>query len=158
MSHSCSNTGIFINYRKPLVSILWDYQNVPQKNNSDALLKFANSKGNLIDYKVYDNWENPNCKETKKFLEGQGWECVNVQNKIKNAVDFKITREFGRLSSSSLSPNIFIIISGDQFVEILIEDLPQSRQGIVFARKGSYHPKIKQIAHEFQFIEDFVKK
>lgn len=134
--------------QKLRVSIHWDYENVPQVNRAKDLFLFARSLGEVKNAKVYSKWgASPN--QVKNTLEVDGFECIDVPHRIKNAVDFKLILDCGSDNS-----DIIIIVSGDCYVQILLDDWKQKKKVIVFARKGSVDNTLKDRADEFYFIEE----
>ncbi|HEY9296018.1 MAG TPA: hypothetical protein VIQ31_06530, partial [Phormidium sp.] len=43
--------------QQDLVSIYWDYENIPNAKQAKNLLLFAASLGYVVTRKVYDNWQ-----------------------------------------------------------------------------------------------------
>ncbi len=140
--------------QKPLVSIHWDYQNIPDPKLANYLLIFAGSLGYVITKNVYNNWELAK-KSDKQILETSGWECINESRSRKNAVDFKLVINCSGEASRSLYSHIFIIVTGDSYSEILIEELQkQGKKVIVIARKGSVNEKLKELNIKFLFVDE----
>lgn len=140
-----------------LVSISWDYQNIPNAKLAQNLLLFATSLGYVVNRKVYDNWEMKNKTITEIFGK-LGFECINVSQRIKNAVDFYLFGDCCAEAASSVYPHIFIIVSGDCYCELLIDKLQaKGKKVIVFARKGNERKTLENKADKFYFLEDLPK-
>lgn len=140
--------------QKPLVSIYWDYQNIPDPKLANYLLIFAGQLGYVITKNVYNNWESAK-KSDKQSLETSGWECINESRNSKNAVDFKLVINCSGEASRSLYLHTFMIVSGDSYSEILIEELQkQGKEVLVIARKGSVNEKLKKLNIQFHFVDE----
>lgn len=145
-----------ITQQKPLVSIYWDYQNIPSAKLAKDLRFFASLRGYVMKSKVYDNWDQQS-KKAKVILKGLSFECINVSLNIKNAVDFNLSIDCCNEASSSSYPHTFIILSGDGYGEILLHKLREKdKKVIIFARKGNEWKNLK-IADEFHFIDELTK-
>ncbi len=141
------------NRRQPLVSIHWDYQNVPNAAIGEKVLNFASSLGYVVTRKIYNNWEA--SSKTKQLLEELDFECIHVSKCIKNAVDFKLVIDCTCECSSYLSPDIVILICGDGYGEILLDELqPKRKKVIIFARKGSENKNLHELADEFYYVDE----
>lgn len=144
------------NRRQPLVSIYWDYQNIPDAKIAEYLLSFASIKGYVVTRKAYNNWGI--SSKAKKILENLYFSCVDVRQTIKNAVDFKLVIDCTSECSSYLSPDIVIIVGGDCYGEILLDELhPKSKKVIILARKGSEDKNLRSQADEFHYVDDLPK-
>lgn len=145
------------NQQQPLVSIYWDYQNIPSAKLAKHLLIFAGSRGYLISRKVYNNWERQNKKD-KAMLDDLMFECVNVSSQIKNVVDFDLSMDCCNEAFNSLYQHLFIIVSGDGYAEILLHKLKdKGKKVIIFARQGNESKNLKKIADEFYFMDELHK-
>ncbi|MEH2441982.1 NYN domain-containing protein [Nostoc sp.] len=140
-----------ISLQQDLVSIYWDYQNISDTKIADDLLLFASSLGFIANRKVYSNW----CEgsKAKSVLASLDFDCIHVCYNFKNAVDFKLVMDCGHDSS-----DIVILISGDSYCEILIDDLHlNSKKVIIFAHEKSAKLSLKNIADLFYFVDDLPK-
>ncbi|AFY45396.1 NYN domain-containing protein [Nostoc sp. PCC 7107] len=135
-------------WQQPLVSIYWDYQNVSNIKIAKDSLLLANSLGCINNRKVYSNW--CNASKLKKVLESLDFDCIHVGNKFKNAVDFKIAIDCVRDNS-----DIAILISGDSYCEILIDDLHlKSKKVVILAQEKSVRNSLKFIADKFYYTSE----
>lgn len=147
------HSGVQINRRQPLVSIHWDYQNISNAAIAEDVLIFASLQGYVVTRKIYNNWE-ISSKE-KQHLEKLDFECIHVSQRIKNAVDFKLVIDCTCECSSYLSPNIVILICGDGYGEILLDELqPKRKEVIIFARKGSENKNLHKLADKFYYVDE----
>lgn len=140
-----------ISLQQYLVSIYWDYQNISDIKIAKDLLLFASSLGFIANRKVYSNW----CEQSKAklVLASLDFECIHVCQKFKNAVDFKLVMDCGCDSS-----DIVILISGDSYCEILIDDLQiNGKKVIIFAHEKSAKLSLKNLADLFYFVDDLPK-
>ncbi len=145
--------GLQISRRQPLVSIHWDYQNISNAKIAKDVLIFASSLGYVVSRKVYSYWES--SSKAKQVLEGLDFECIHVLPRIKNAVDFKLVMDCACECSSYLSPDIVILMCGDCYGEILLDELQhKSKKVIVLARKGSEHKNLRERANAFYYIHE----
>lgn len=144
------------NRKQPLVSIHWDYQNIPDGKIAESLLKFASLRGYVVTRKAYHNWGDTN--KDKKVLADLDFTCINVSSSIKNAVDFKLVIDCTSECSSYLSPDIVIVVSGDCYSEILLNELhPKRKKVIILARKGSEYKNLRSLADEFYYVDELPK-
>lgn len=140
-----------ISLQQYLVSMYWDYQNISDTKIAKDLLLFASSLGSIAKKKVYSNW----CEQSKakSVLSNLDFDCIHVNPKFRNAVDFKLVMDCGGDSS-----DIVILISGDTYCEILIDDLRSNgKKVIVFARQKSAKLSLKNLADMFYFVDDLPK-
>ncbi|MEH2231390.1 MAG: NYN domain-containing protein [Nostoc sp.] len=140
-----------ISLQQDLVSIYWDYQNIPDTKIAKDLLLFASSLGFIAKRKVYSNW----CEgsKAKSVLATLDFDCIDVCHKFKNAVDFKLVMDCGSDTS-----DIVILISGDSYGEILIDDLRRNgKKVIVFAHQKSAKLSLNNLADMFYFVDDLPK-
>lgn len=152
-NHRTSNRSI--DQQQALVSIYWDFQNIPNEKQANNLLLFAGSLGYVVTRKVYDNWQQRNKVSQKSTLVNHGWECVNVSQNIKNAVDFHLSAECFSEASNSPYQHTFISVSGDGYGEILIDKLhDKGKKVIIVARKGNDRLTLKKLADQFYFIDE----
>lgn len=155
-THQTSNGSIY--QQQALVSIYWDYQNIPTLKRSPDLLLFANQFGYVVNRKVYDNWQQQQNKAAQVNLCSQNFECCHVSQNIKNAVDFHLSADCFSEASSSLYPHTFIIVSGDGYGEILIQKLHEKgKKVIIVARKGNDSHNLKKLADRFYSIDELPK-
>ncbi|MEH2256968.1 NYN domain-containing protein [Nostoc sp.] len=140
-----------ISLQQDLVSMYWDYQNISNTKIAKNLLLYASSLGFIAKRKVYSNW----CEgsKAKSVLATLDFDCIDVCHKFKNAVDFKLVMDCGSDSS-----DIVILISGDSYCEILIDDLRcNGKKVIVFARQKSAKLSLNNLADMFYFLDDLPK-
>ena len=144
--------GVQTNRRQPLVAIHLDYQNIPDARIAEDVLSFASSLGYVVTRNVYNNWQA--SSKAKKVLEGLDFDCVHVSLPIKNAVDFKLVTECTSECSSYLSPEIVILITGDDYGNFLLDELqPKSKKVIIFARRGSEDKNLPKRADKFYYVD-----
>ncbi|MDZ8139767.1 MAG: NYN domain-containing protein [Nostoc sp. DedQUE04] len=140
-----------ISLQQDLVSMYWDYQNISDPKIAKDLLLFASSLGFIAKQKVYSNW----CKQSKAklVLSNLDFDCIHVYQKFRNAVDFKLVMDCGGDSS-----DIVILISGDSFCEIVIDNLRRNgKKVIIFARPESAKLSLINLADMFYFVDDLPK-
>ena len=138
-----------------LVSIYWDYENMPNAKKAKDLLTFASLQGYLLSKKVYANWNDHKYKKAKEILDALDFDCITVSHEIKNAVDFYVSIDCSSEASSSLYPHIFIIVTGDGYSEILLNKLrDKGKKVIIVAREDNDRATLKNLADEFHFLED----
>lgn len=158
MKNNHSIIGKEISQQQSLVSAYWDYQNIPDVKQANNLLLFAASLGYVVTRKVYDkNWqqENKGSQKRQRIFVDLGFECVNVSQKIDNAVDFSLFFDCSGEAAISLYPHTFIIVSGDGNGEILIPKLQdKGKKVIIFARPGNENKTLKSLANEFYFLDE----
>jgi uncharacterized LabA/DUF88 family protein len=154
-THRTSNGLIY--QQQALVSIYWDYQNIPTLKLSPDLLLFANKFGYVVNRKVYDNWKQRN-QAAQVTLRSQNFECFHVSQNIKNALDFHLSADCFSEASNSPYQHIFIIVSGDGYGEILIDKLhDKGKKVIIVARKGNDRLTLKKLADQFYFVDELPK-
>jgi hypothetical protein len=147
------HSGVQKKRRQPLVSIHWDYQNISKAAIAEHVLSFASSLGNVVTRKAYSNWEA--SRKPKQVLESLDFECIHVAQRIKNAVDFKLVIDCTCECSSYLSPDIVIIICGDGYGEILLDELQLKRKKVIIvARKGSENKNLHELADKFYYVDE----
>ena len=157
MTDNHRTTGLQTSQSQPLVSIYWDYQNVPISKLAKDLLVFASELGCVVNRKVYNNWGKQN-KEAQETLRCLNFDFSHEPLKIKNAVDFNLFGDCCSEGSSSLYPHTFIIVSGDGYGEILIRKLQdKGKKVIIVAVKGKEKPTLKKLADQFYFIDELPK-
>ncbi|MEG4917362.1 NYN domain-containing protein [Microcoleus sp. B7-D4] len=157
MTDNHRTTGQQKSQSQPLVSIYWDYQNIPDYKRAKDLLLFASGLGYVVNQKVYDNWKqrNKTAQETLDYLKFQRFD---VSLNIKNAVDFYLSMNCCSEASMSSYPHTFIIVSGDGYGEILIHDLHEKgKKVIIVARKGNDSHNLKKLADRFYLIDELPK-
>ncbi len=147
--------------QQALVSIYWDYQNIPYVKQAKNLLLFATSLGYVVTRKVYDkNWqqENKGSQKRHRTFVNLGFECVEVFQKIDDAVDFSLVFDCSGEAAISLYPHTFIIVSGDGNGEILIPKLQnKGKKVIILARPGNENKNLARLANEFYFVNELPK-
>ncbi|EGK88719.1 NYN domain-containing protein [Microcoleus vaginatus] len=154
-NHPTSNPST--EQQQALVSIYWDYQNIPNAKQANNLLLFANSLGYVVNRKVYDNWQQGNKDSQKRTFVNLGFECVNVPHSIKNAADFSLSIDCYGEATSSLYPHLFIVLSGDGYCEILIPKLQnKGKKVIILARQGNERKSLKKLADKFYFVDEIL--
>ena len=154
-THLTSNGLIY--QQQALVSIYWDYQNIPTLKLAQDLLLLASEFGYVVNRKVYDNWQQRN-KAAQVTLRSLNFECFHVSQNIKNAVDFHLSADCFSEASSSLYPHTFIIVSGDGYGEILIQKLQdKGKKVIIVARKGNDSHNLKKLADRFYLVDELPK-
>ena len=152
--------GKQISQQQSLVSIYWDYQNIPDKKLANNLLLLGNSVGYVVNRKAYDYWEKSHkvYQEKKRTLVNLGWECVNVSQTIKNAADFSLLFDCSNEAAISPYSHTFIIGSGDGYNEILIPKLQdKGKKVIIVARRDSKNKNLERLANEFYFLDELPK-
>ena len=157
-NHRTSNRSI--DQQQALVSMYWDYQNIPNEKQANNLLLFAASLGYVVTRKVYDNWqqENKSCQKRQRTFVNLGFECVNVPQQIPDAVDFSLFFDCSGEAAISLYPHTFIIVSGDGYGEILIPKLQnKGKKVIIFARPGNKNKNLERVADGFYFVDELPK-
>ncbi len=157
-NHRTSNRSI--DQQQALVSMYWDYQNIPNAKQANNLLLFAASLGYVVTRKVYDNWqqENKSCQKRQRTFVDLGFECVNVPQKIKNAADFSLLFDCSGEAAISLYPHTFIIVSGDGYGEILIPKLrDKGKKVIILALQDKENKNLERLANEFYFLDELLK-
>jgi len=143
--------------QQALVSIYWDYQNIPTLKLAQDLLLLASGFGYVVNRKVYDYWEQRN-KAAQVTLRSLNFECSHEPVKIKNAVDFNLFGDCCSEGSSSLYPHTFIIVSGDGYGKILIRKLQEKgKKVIIVARKGNDSHNLKKLADRFYLVDELPK-
>lgn len=150
--------GKEISQQQSLVSIYWDYQNIPDGKQANNVSLFADSLGCVVNRKVYDNWQQGNKISQKRILVNLGFDCVTVSQKIRNAVDFRLSIDCSGEAASSLYPHLFIVVSGDGYGEILIPNLKEKgKKVIIVARQGNENKTLKSLADKFYFVDELPK-
>jgi len=150
--------GKEISQQQSLVSIYWDYQNIPDGKQANNVSLFADSLGCVVNRKVYDNWQQGNKVSQKRILVNLGFDCVTVSQKIRNAVDFRLSIDCSGEAASSLYPHLFIVVSGDGYGEILIPNLKEKgKKVIIVARQGNENKTLKMLADGFYFLDELPK-
>ena len=161
MTDNHRTTGKQKSQSQPLVSIYWDYQNIPYVKQAKNLLLFAASLGYVVTRKVYDkNWqqENKGSQKRHRTFVNLGFECVEVFQKIDDAVDFSLVFDCSGEAAISLYPHTFIIVSGDGNGEILIPKLQnKGKKVIILARPGNENKNLARLANEFYFVNELPK-
>jgi uncharacterized LabA/DUF88 family protein len=144
--------------QQALVSIYWDYQNIPDGKQANNVSLFADSLGCVVNRKVYDNWQQGNKVSQKRTFVNLGFDCVTVSQKIRNAVDFRLSIDCSGEAASSLYPHLFIVVSGDGYGEILIPSIQEKgKKVIILARQGNENKNLKKVADRFYFVEELPK-
>ncbi|MEG3849712.1 NYN domain-containing protein [Microcoleus sp. herbarium19] len=156
-NHRTSNRSI--DQQQALVSMYWDYENIPKAKQANNLLLFAASLGYVVTRKVYDkNWQQESKVFQKSTFVNLGFECVNVSQKIHDAVDFSLFFDCSGEAAISLYPHTFIIVSGDGNGEILIPKLQnKGKKVIIFARPGNENKNLARLADGFYFVDELPK-
>jgi uncharacterized LabA/DUF88 family protein len=154
-NHRTSNRST--DQQQALVSIYWDYQNIPTITLAKDLLLFGSGFGYVVNRKVYENWKQRN-QAAQVTLRSQNFECFHVSQNIKNAVDFHLSADCFSEASNSPYRHTFIIVSGDGYGEILIDKLhDKGKKVIIVARKGNERLTLKKLADQFYFIDELPK-
>lgn len=142
------------NAPKPLVSLYWDYQNIPDAKLAKHLQRFASSLGCVVTSKVYDNWERAS-KAYKIDIKSNFFDCVNVSKSAKNAVDFEFVIDCTCDLFNNPSPDIFILVTGDGDYETLVRKLlGKGKKVIIFAQRGNVNKTLKKLKDEFYFVDE----
>ncbi|ABA22691.1 Protein of unknown function DUF88 [Trichormus variabilis ATCC 29413] len=144
---------------KNIVALACDYQNVPlTPDTAKLLLEFATSKGRLIHKNVYYNSKFKNQADAKRNLANLSFNWIDVPCLLKNSADNQLIVDCLQVNNN-LSPDIFIIVSGDGDFTTLINPLQKlGKQVIVIAEAGNVKQKLKELADEFYFIEELSQK
>ncbi|MBE9186069.1 NYN domain-containing protein [Microcoleus sp. LEGE 07076] len=154
-NHRTSNQST--DQQQALVSIYWDYQNIPTITIAKDLLLFGSGFGYVVNRKVYDNWKQRN-QAAQVTLRSQNFECFHVSQNIKNAVDFHLSADCFSEASNSPYRHTFIIVSGDGYGEVLIDKLhDKGKKVIILARKGNDNHNLKKLADQFYLIDELPK-
>lgn len=142
--------------QKRLVSIYWDYQNVYLSQELAVhLLVFANSKGRVIGKKVYYNSLFENQASAKDSLQNIGFCCDDVTCVLKNSADNQLKSDLIDDVYNNQSPSIVILVSGDGDFANPVKFLQdRGKNVIIFAKQGNVKKKLKELAHEFYFVDD----
>ncbi|MBE9093081.1 NYN domain-containing protein [Tychonema sp. LEGE 07203] len=157
MTNNHRTAGRSTDQQQALVSIYWDYQNIPNYKRAKDLLIFASGLGYVVNQKVYDNWKQRN-KTVQETLAHLKFQCFDVSLSIKNAVDFYLSMNCCSEASMSSYPHTFIIVSGDGYGEILIHDLHEKgKKVIIVARQGNDSHNLKKLADQFYSIDELPK-
>jgi hypothetical protein len=145
--------------QKPSVALYWDFQNVClNQKKVNSVLDFANSKGHLIYKKVYYNSQCKNQASTKGKLESLGFHCVDVPCPLKNSADNQLKSDWIDDVSNNLSPDIFILVSGDgDFTNSVQLVKKLGKKVIVVAQKGNVKQKLKASSDKFHFVDELPK-
>ena len=137
------------------VGIYWDCENI-QVNESlvEDLVAFAQSRGNIVIQNAYTTqWRK--SRKDGDCLKNVGFYLVNAIFRIKNSVDYKCMSDCLEAAQSKVSPDIFILVTGDgDYAHVLSILRGYQKQTIVFARRGSESKKLKRIAHEFYLVDE----
>lgn len=136
------------------VALFLDYENVPDVQLAENLIDFAQFKGSLIVQNAYTRQWKESLRDGR-FLRRVGFRLISSIFDIKNSVDCKCMDDCLRIAKSKLSPDIFIIVTGDGDYAHLLNILKgYHKRTIVFARRGSESKKLRRIAHEFYFVDE----
>ncbi|HAA28337.1 MAG TPA: NYN domain-containing protein [Cyanobacteria bacterium UBA8553] len=145
--------------QKPLVSLYWDFQNVnSMQKQANLLLAFANSKGRLIDNKVYYNSLSKSQASAKNTLSCLGFNCFDVPCPLKNSADNQLIADGIKDVSKNPSPDIVILVSGDgDFADLVYILRTLGKKVIIVAQTGNVKQRLKEIADEFHFVDALPK-
>lgn len=136
------------------ISLHWDYENVADSGIAQDLIRFCQVRGNLVAQRAYANYWKPSSA-TKNHLENSNFCLISVLIKMKNSADFKCMFDCIETAQSMTSPDVCILVAGDEGYAHVIRLLKQwGKQVIVFARRGSESKVLKQLAHEFYFVDE----
>lgn len=137
------------------ISMYIDAQNVqPNQSEARALLSFVSAKGQLICKKLYYNSQCSDQNLSKKRWESCSLTCVDVPCPLKNSADNQLIADCLD-DNLILSPNLFVIVSGDGDFLSLVNTLEQlNKKVIVIARKGNVKQKLIKNAKVFHFIDE----
>lgn len=142
------------NAPKPRISLYWDYQNIPDSKLGKPLQHFTSSRGCVVNSKVYDNWDRAS-KASKIVLVSLGFNCINVSQSTKNAVDFELVIDCVGELVNNPSPDIFILVTGDGDYETLVRKLQaKGKKVIIFAKRGNVNKTLEKVANNFHFVDE----
>lgn len=136
------------------VSLYIDYQNVRLTQlEINNLLNYAKTKGSLIRKRVYYNSQCPDQFSVKKLFADYDLDCIDVPCPLKNSSDNQLVADCIQ-DASAISPNVFIIVSGDGDFLSLVRILQKlNNQALIVGRKGNVKQKLIESANEFCFID-----
>jgi hypothetical protein len=152
--HSISNKQKTEN--KHLIALFCDHQNVALTPDiAKLLLEFAKSKGRLIYKNVYYNSQFENQAAAKYNLASLNFTWINIPCPLKNSADNQLMADCLHYIDMDMSPDTFILISGDgDFVKLVSNLQKLGKYVIVLARFGNVKQKLKELADEFYFIDE----
>jgi NYN domain len=148
-----------ISQQKLLVSIYWDYQNAKLSlEQIQSLLDFAKSKGRLIRQNLYYNSQCENQCAAIGNIASLNFNCIDVPCPLKNSADNQLIADCLEEIHSNLSPDTFILISGDgDFVKLVLNLQKLDKKVISIAQSGNVKQKLKELADEFYFVNKLPK-
>jgi uncharacterized LabA/DUF88 family protein len=143
------------------VGLYWDCENIRGRGNPslvEGLVTFAESKGNIVVQNAYTRMWGKSSKYGN-FLEKLGFCLVNAIFNIKNSVDYKCMSDCFEAAQSKFSPDIFILVTGDgDYTQVLNILRGYRKRTIVLAQRGSDSKKLREVADEFHFVDETVRK
>jgi hypothetical protein len=142
-------------HQKLLVSIYWDYQNAKLSlEQIQLLLDLAKSKGRLIGKNLYYNSHCENQCTGIGNIASLNFNCIDVPCPLKNSADNQLIADCLEEIHSNLSPDIFILVSGDgDFVKLVRNLQKLDKKVITVAQIGNVKQKLKELADEFYFAD-----
>jgi len=140
--------------KEPSVSLYIDYQNVRLTQlEINNLLNYARAKGSLARKKVYYNSQCPDQSSVQKLFANYDLDCIDVPCPLKNSSDNQLLADCIQ-DALVLSPNVFIVVSGDGDFLSLVRILQKlNNQVLIVGRKGNVKQKLIESANEFCFID-----
>ncbi|OUL20359.1 NYN domain-containing protein [Nostoc sp. RF31YmG] len=146
-------------HQKLLVSIYWDYQNAKLSlEQIQLLLDFAKSKGCLIRQNLYYNSQCHNQCAAIGNIASLNFNCIDVPCPLKNSADNQLIADCLEDIDSNLSPDTFILISGDgDFVKLVRNLQKLDKKVITVAQNGNVKQRLKELADEFYFVDNLPK-
>lgn len=138
------------------VGIYCDLQNVYLTYSlAKLLLAFADSKGHVISKNLYYNSQCKNQVSTKNKLEKLDFHCVDVPCVLKNSADNQLKSDLIDDIFNNSPPDIVILVSGDGDFTNSVRLLRElGKTVIVLAQRGNVKQRLKELADEFQFIDE----
>jgi hypothetical protein len=146
-------------HQKLLVSIYWDYQNAKLSlEQIQSLLDLAESKGRLIGKNLYYNSQCENQCAAIGNIASLNFNCIDVPCPLKNSADNQLIADCLEDIDSNLSPDTFILVSGDgDFVKLVRNLQKLDKKVITVAQNGNVKQKLKELADEFYFVDKLPK-
>lgn len=153
-----STLEVAVANQKSFVSLYWDYENINEiENKAKLLIKIAQSRGYLVNLKVYAKasiWQQRKGKN-QDALTQLGFDCVEVPQTSKNGVDFKLVIDCVAEAHNNISTNLFILVTSDGDYETLVRELQsKGKKVMVFYHPDKVSEALRQIADESYSIED----
>ncbi|MEW5860948.1 MAG: NYN domain-containing protein [Cyanobacteriota bacterium] len=123
---------------------------------ASKLLIFCSSKGSLHSQRVYYNSQHESQVAANNLLEKVGYQGVNVPISRKNSADRQLIFDCLKKVVSKPSADIFVFVLGDKdYVGLICVLRSLGKKVIIFAKRGSESKKLKSIADEFYFVDEF---